>query len=561
MSSCLYPVVPAICSGEVATAGTPAGTLVLPAADLEFRGSGTVTVAGTALSKGDLALFGRPVVTAPAVICQDGTVKADGWLPDHVRLGELEPHLGDGVIEAIVGAAVAAARLRPRQRRRLLSYPLFIRLMIAMALMPKDPYCAVMATLAGLLADIPFVLEWHIPTGTAYTGWRMLIPADLLEEVFWHAAGTLVDADDPNALTLAGKRVQASDGTLVNLAGTEKNRKAFGSAGTADGSGPFPQLRIVALSEKAGHAMLGAVMGRCGLGEQTLLKRLVKRRPELFSMRVTCFDRLFPGHGLVAAIVSAGGDVIARASAALSLPMDPDGGWQPDGSRMSWLNAPSGKEKDRIRIRVCEHSAIMPGKDGEETVSETCTLLTTILNWEDAPADQVRDAYVSRWSASETTFGEDKSAITGAGNRTSGPVFRSGHPRLVIQEAWAWLTGTQLVRASKAAALASEYAGARAQRRRDGRHVTAGEESFAAARRNAVRSMAATQVTAGSPLEAIAAAADSAARACLRTLNVPDRNRHSERKQKARPGFGHTAATKKTHTGKPQVIVYAPGFS
>ncbi len=46
--------------------------------------------------------------------------------------------------------------------------------------------------------------------------------------------------------------------------------------------------------------------------------------------------------------------------------------------------------------------------------------------------------------------------FTGAGNRTSGPVLRSGSPRLVIQEAWAWLTATQLVRASAAAALRSE---------------------------------------------------------------------------------------------------------
>lgn len=517
-----------------------------------------MTVAGAELVTGDLAVFGRPAVTAPVVICRDGTVKAGAWLPDVVRLGELERHLGDGVIEAIVDAAVAGARLRPRQRRRLLSYPLVMRFMIAMTLMPSDPYCGVMASLAGVLEDIPFVMDWHVPTGAAYTGWRMLIPADLLEEVFWHTAGTLVGEDDPAALTLAGKRVQASDGTLVNLADTEKNRKAFGSAGTADGSGPFPQLRIVAVTEKAGHAMLGAVMGRCGLGEQTLLKRLVKRRPHLFARRVTCFDRLFPGHGLVRQILSADGDVIARASATLSLPMDPGGGWLPDGSRLSWLNAPSGKEEERIRIRVCEHSALLPGKDGEEEASETCTLLTTLLNWEDAPAGQVREAYVSRWSASETTFGENKPAIAGAGKRTSGPVFRSGHPRLVIQEAWAWLTGTQLTRASKAAAQASDYAPVRALRRRGGRPVTDAEGSFAAARRHTIRSMITSQVTASSSLEALAAAGDSAARACLHTLNVPDRHRRSDRKQKARPGFGHATATKTTYTGKPQVIVYAP---
>ena len=111
-------------------------------------------------------------------------------------------------------------------------------------------------------------------------------------------------------------------------------------------------------------------------------------------------------------------------------------------------------------------------------------MITTLLDHEAAPADQVRDAYLTRWSASETTFGEDKATITGAGNRTSGPVLRSGSPRLVIQEAWAWLAGTQLTRAS-GAALRSEHAAARAQRRRNRAPVTADEESFTAGLRHA----------------------------------------------------------------------------
>jgi hypothetical protein len=544
-----------------ADAGTPAGTVVIPSRDLWFHGEGTVLAGGPALRSGEMAVFCRPVVTAPAAVTRDGTVLADAWLPEIVRLGELERHLGDGVIEAVVNAALASGRLRPRQRRRLLSYPLVIRLAIAMTLMPGSSYCGVAARLAGLLEGIAFVLEWHVPTETAVTGWRLLIPADVMEDVFWHAAGPLIaDGEDPSAVTLAGMTVLAADGTLVNLADTEANRKAFGSAGTADGTGPFPQLRIIALTARAGRAVIGAVLGSCRAGEQTLLKRLVKRRPFLFAGRVTCFDRCFPGHGLVAEIRTAGGHIVARASATLSLPMDDDGGWLPDGSRLSWLNAPSGKKEDRIRIRVCEHNAIMPGPGGDDQVSETCTLITTVLGWEAAPADQVRDAYIARWSASETTFGEDKTTITGAGNRTSGPVLRSGCPRLVVQEAWAWLAGTQLVRASEAAALRSDHAAARALRRRDLKPVTADEESFTAARQHAIRSMTTTQVTAVSSLEAIAAAADAAARACLHTLNLPGRQRHSERKQKARPKFGHTAATKQTFTGKPQITVFAPGF-
>ncbi|MGH3282000.1 MAG: hypothetical protein ACRDNW_23090 [Trebonia sp.] len=541
-------------------AGTPAGTVVLRFADLRVQGQGTVSAAGSVPLTGEMTVFCRPVVTAPALVRRDGTVLADAWLPDMVRLGELERHLGDGVIEAIVDAELGKRRLRPRQRRRLMSYPLVIRLMIAMTLMPDACYGEALSRLAGLVADVPFALDWHIPTGKVVTEWRLLIPASVMEEIFWQAAGPLIGDDDPSAFLLAGMPVGAADGMLVNLPDTPANRRFFGSTGTADDSSPFPQVRIVAVTARAGRAMLGAILGQAGTGEQALLKRLAERRPELFDGRVTCFDRNFPGHALVTAILDAGGHVVARASATLSLPMAPGGGWLGDGSRLSWLNAPSGKKADRLPVRVTEHNALFPAAEGEEQVSETCTIITTLLDHEAAPAEAVREAYLTRWSASETTFGEDKTTITGAGNRTSGPVLRSGCPRLVISEAWAWLTATQLTRAAEAAALAGEHAAARALRRKGAAPVTPGEESFTAARHHMIRSMAASQVTASSSLDALAAAAGASARATLHTLNVPGRERHSDREQKARPKFPHTAATKTTVTGKPQVTVFAPGF-
>src|SRR6516165_4311526 len=535
--------------------------VVVRAAGLRVRG-GTVTAAGDAVPQaGELAVFCRPVVTAPVLARRDGGMLADAWLPDLVRLGELERHLGDGVIEAIVDAELGKGRLRPRERRRLMSYPLVIRLMIATGLMPEASCREALARLAGLLADVPFALEWHVPTGKVITGWRLPVPADVMEGIFWQAAGPLIAGDEPSAVLLAGMTVLAADGMLVSLADTAANRAMFGSTGTADDSAPFPQLRIVALTARAGRAMLGAILGSCGHGEQTLLGRLAKRRPDLFAGRVTCFDRNFPGHELITAILDARGHVVARVGQGVALPLAPGGGWLPDGSRLTWLNAPSGKEEDRLPVRVTEHNVIMPRGDGTEEVSQTCTVITTLLDHQAAPADQVRDTYLTRWSASETTFGEDKTTITGAGNRTSGPVLRSGSPRLVIQEAWAWLTATQLTRASAAAALRSQAAQARALRRDAAAQVTADGESFTAVVRQMIRSMTSTQVTATSSLEAIAAAADAAARAALHTLNIPGRERHSERAQKAHPKFPHASATKTTVTGKPQVTVFAPGFS
>ncbi len=52
-----------------------------------------------------------------------------------------------------------------------------------------------------------------------------------------------------------------------------------------------------------------------------------------------CFDRNFPGYDLITAILAAGRHVVARVKAGISLPMEPGGGWLPDGSCLTWLTA------------------------------------------------------------------------------------------------------------------------------------------------------------------------------------------------------------------------------
>ena len=196
----------------------------------------------------------------------------------------------------------------------------------------------------------------------------------------------------------------------------------------------------------------------------------------------------------------------------------PGRGWLPDGSRLSWLNAPSGKKADQLPVRVTEHNAIMPSGDGDRRglpdlyrhhhpPRSPCRARGRCPRDVPDPVERVGD-HVRR--------GQDHDRRSR--NRTSGPVLRSGCPRLVIQDAWAWLTATQLVRASAAGALRSEHAAARALRRKDAAPVTADEESFTAVLRHTIRSMTSTQVTASSSLGAIAAAAGAAARAALRTV-------------------------------------------
>jgi len=49
---------------------------VVRAADLLVRGRKTVTAGNAVLSAGELAVFCRPVVTAPALVRRDGSVAA-----------------------------------------------------------------------------------------------------------------------------------------------------------------------------------------------------------------------------------------------------------------------------------------------------------------------------------------------------------------------------------------------------------------------------------------------------------------------------------------------------
>jgi hypothetical protein len=68
---------------------------------------------------------------------------------------------------------------------------------------------------------------------------------------------------------------------------------------------------------------------------------------------------------------------------------------------MTWLNAPSGRKPDRLPVRAAEHSVILPSGDRKEEPSQTCTVITTLLDHQAASADRVRDTYLTRWSASE----------------------------------------------------------------------------------------------------------------------------------------------------------------
>jgi hypothetical protein len=319
-------------------------------ADLAATG-GVQVVAGLAgpVRDGDPVAWALVKTQAPAVVGPDGRVQAQGYLPDHVRLGALEQFLGDGLVEQVAARAVTqqvqdavdAGERVVRERNRVMTRELTIRFLLAMTLMPNASYLDVLAHLAGELVRLPWARAWQVPTTVAITRWRRRVGWRPLADLFSRVCGHIVAVTDPDALW-RGLILCALDGCQVRVPDTPPNRNIFDNT-SHDSSVPFPMVRMLLATARAGRAILGAQVASSTVGEQTLTARLVQARPDLFTAaHVYLVDRNFLGADLIHAIHrgGAGAHLVMRVSESLNLPRVRA---LPDGSYESYLRADNGK--------------------------------------------------------------------------------------------------------------------------------------------------------------------------------------------------------------------------
>jgi hypothetical protein len=496
---------------------------------------------------GEPLVFAAPVTVAPAVVRADGRVQAGGHLAEHVRLGLLEAHLPAGAVEELVEQLGLG-----RQRLRRLSAGMAVRCVLGMTLMPHASYREVMATVAGQLVLVPWARPWVVPGGEVLGRWRVHLGARVFGRLYWRLAAqtaaehaVLAGGGDVSGVRLGGLLLCSVDGFQTRLPDTPANRERFGSSGTADDSAPFPQLRAVVVTVCATRAQLGAAFDGCGVGEQTLTGRIAQQHPGVFGPgRLFLTDRNFLGAELIHQILSAGGHLLMRVKAGIGLPRVGD--WLPDGSYRSYLKLTSGGARSWMPVRVVEYDVKVDGAVN----GELFCLVTDLLDHQRYPAQALCGAYPMRWSGSETHIKEAKSTVTDAGP-SRGPILRSTTPQMVEQEVWAWLAATELVRThARAAALSPVSAGRHA--------VTARQCSFTASRRETLRSLTQTTVTATTSPAQLAAAADRTHRAILAQLVQVDRNRHRERVTKTRLDFPTSKGKAPTTTAQAQIILHAP---
>jgi len=227
-------------------------------------------------------------------------------------------------------------------------------------------------------------------------------------------------------------RLVSLDGSTMDVADEGVNEKAFGRPTASRGQSAFPQLRFVSLVENGTHVLFGTQVGEYGTGEVALAKGTFGA---LKAGMLCLADRNFFGFELWNQAKSSGADLLWRVKKNLLLPVEER---LADGSYLSRIY-PSQKDRRRqsngVLVRVIEYQ--LKGVPGAEPIYR---LLTTILDPNEAPAEELAALYHERWEI-ETAFDELKTHLRG-----SKIVLRSKTPDLVMQEFYGLLMAHFAVR-------------------------------------------------------------------------------------------------------------------
>jgi hypothetical protein len=347
---------------------------------------------------------------------------------DQLSMAALERVLPMATVHAVL---LEHGAVTPRHRK--LSLAVVAWIVVAMHLYTHLAIGDLLAQLAHGLRLIWPDLEARLPTPGALTYRRYQLGARPLAALFHHLCRPIASPDTPGAFLL-GLRLMALDGTVENLPDTPSNAAAFGRPSTDRGAGAFPQVQSVYLCECGTHALVDAGFWPCSTRERIGAQRLLRSvRPGMLVM----WDRGLHSYALLAAARRRGAHVLARLPAHIRLHRVrrlPDGSWLGGWCERDDRGRTTGKQ---MRVRVIEYTLDDPGRPGH---GERHRLITTLLEWRNAPAATLVGAYHERWEI-ETTIDEQQTH-----QRLALRPLRSRKPVGVIQELYGLLIGHYLIR-------------------------------------------------------------------------------------------------------------------
>ena len=307
---------------------------------------------------------------------------------------------------------------------------------MALSLYPEAAYEDVFSVVAQGLAWASGAAE-PAPVGKAsISRLRTRIGAWPLGELVRRCCLPLADERAHPEAFYAGRRLVAIDGSCFELPDEADNAATFGYPGSrtsAAGHAGYPQARCVVLVECATHAILGANVGPYRSGEWELGAELL---PRLGPGMLCLADRGFNGYEHWRQASVTGADLLWRCSDSRQLPVLQA---LQDGSFLSRIS-PTGVSRAQaaeqaISVRVIEYT--MPG---DAQTLPRYRLLTTLLDAQAAPAQELAALYHQRWQI-EAVFDELKTHL-----RQGRRVLRSKTPELLRQEFYGWVLAHYAVR-------------------------------------------------------------------------------------------------------------------
>lgn len=224
-----------------------------------------------------------------------------------------------------------------------------------------------------------------------------------------------------------GLRLVSIDGSSIDVADTPENDKEFGRHIGSRGKkrSAFPKLRMASLIENGTRVLFGMAFGPYATtSEMDLAWQVIK---SLTQGMLCLADRYYFSYELWQAAAQTNAQLLWRVKTNLILKPEKQ---LPDGSYLAtvYRSAQDRKHKrNGIQVRVIEYKFKWVRGTG------TYRLITTMLDWLVAPADELAAVYHERWEI-ETALGECKTKLKG-----STVIMRSKTPNLVRQEFYGFM--------------------------------------------------------------------------------------------------------------------------
>jgi hypothetical protein len=372
-----------------------------------------------------------------------GTGNSTAGKPGQVRLTD---RIGIGVLTRLLPRdlvdEVIAEAGRREQRRRLLPARVVVYYVLALCLFYGEGYEEVMRRLVGGLQFMnSWSTEWTVPTTGAICQARQRLGAQPLRLLFERVAVPMARPGTPGAW-VAGRRLMAVDGFVLEVADTPANEAEFGRSGSGKYT-PFPQVRVVGLGECGTHAIVAAAFAGFRTPERELAHQLLGAlEPGMLAVA----DRGFYSYRMWQQAQATGADLLWRVPATVTLRVVQA---LPDGSYLSFLPDPKVRQRRAVQIakgsyveeqtgipvRVVEYEV-----DGQGDSGEIFCLVTTLTDPEEITAVELAAAYRQRW--------EFETALDELEIHQRGParILRSKSAEMVKQEIWALLLAHYAIR-------------------------------------------------------------------------------------------------------------------